>query len=135
MARGKLDLSKHKLAKHTPKSKKRAYKPVKGGKVYGEVWRLVDGAIRDALTSHPQYVQPKFLVCCRMSITKRVTGAVMGYVAQAAKGHDTNESAQAPVGVEAERRVVVLKPSLIDRHSQAIKAWVAKAHARFFGGK
>ncbi len=88
MTRGQLDLSGHKHAKRTMPTRSRAYKPQRPGKQYGEIWRMVDGAVRDAFASHPEYVQQSYLRSARLSITKRVTGAVNGYVASATKGRE-----------------------------------------------
>jgi len=47
---------------------------------YHALWKLVDGAVEDALTHHPDYlgkdVRRKVV---RNSINKRVVGAVLGY--------------------------------------------------------
>jgi hypothetical protein len=53
---------------------------------YGQLWRVVDGAVADALLQHPEYLTPAGRVACQRSITKRVTGAVFGYAEQSARG-------------------------------------------------
>lgn len=51
-----------------------------------QMWRLVDGAVRDAFHAHPEYLAvPEMKV--RQAIVKRVTGAITGYAgATRAKG-------------------------------------------------
>jgi len=59
---------------------------MKNPRAYRQLWRVVDGAVRDALESHPDYLTRKGQASARMSITKRVTGAIMGYVEQSTRG-------------------------------------------------
>lgn len=62
-------------------------KPVKAGGDYRRVWRIVDGAIRDCFTHHPDYIDPKKLRATRESLAKRITGALLAHEAEAkAKG-------------------------------------------------
>lgn len=52
--------------------------------VYRQFWRLIDGAVRDALLNHPDYIaRGKSPRRVRQSIVKRVTGALMGYAGAA----------------------------------------------------
>ncbi|MGF3025592.1 hypothetical protein ACQVP2_22540 [Methylobacterium aquaticum] len=53
---------------------------------YRQIWRMVDGAVRQALDAHPEYLAPEARVrtVCN-SIVKRVTGAIHGHAAQAAR--------------------------------------------------
>lgn len=48
---------------------------------YRQIWRLIDGAVRDAFSHHPGYVakgiSPRTV---RRSIVKRAAGAITGYV-------------------------------------------------------
>lgn len=69
--------------------KKRRYriKPEKPALKEGfnyQVWRVVDGAIRDAFLNHPDYLTKKGSrsACARRSIAKRVSGALLSYLAQ-----------------------------------------------------
>ena len=67
--------------------KPRRLKPEKGNHHYRQLWRVVDGAVADAIAQHPEYIAlgaQKRVV--RQSIVKRVTGAVLGYAVEAAKG-------------------------------------------------
>ena len=61
-------------------------KPQKGGSDYHQLWRVVDGAVADAFAMHPDYLTNHGHSRARQSIVKRVTGAVLGYAAQAAHG-------------------------------------------------
>lgn len=56
---------------------KRIPPPKKGDEDYRRLWRMVDGAVRDALKHHPNYVANGISHRdVRNSIVKRVTGAV-----------------------------------------------------------
>jgi hypothetical protein len=64
-------------------------------KAYSQLWRIVDGAVRDALETHPDYLTKKGMRSARASITKRVTGAVLGYTSQVAEGRSGERPAAA----------------------------------------
>lgn len=85
---------------------------------YRQVWRLVDGAVRDALHCHPEYLAPGVNPrVVRNSINKRVTGALMGYAEQSAEGR----SGQAPA---AETEPAELTPlRFIARLRKALSRW------------
>lgn len=53
-----------------------------------QVWRVVDGAIRDAFSNHPDYLTTKGsrAACARRSVAKRVTGALLSYLEQSRQG-------------------------------------------------
>lgn len=53
-----------------------------------QVWRVVDGAIRDAFKHHPDYLTVKGTRahCARRSVAKRVTGALLSYLEQSKRG-------------------------------------------------
>lgn len=53
---------------------------------YSQLWGIVDGAVSDALNSHGDYLTPKGRKSARVSIVKRVTGTVLGFAEQSAKG-------------------------------------------------
>jgi hypothetical protein len=53
---------------------------------YRQLWRVVDGAVFDALYNHPDYLTDKGRYSARTSINKRVVGAVLGFAEQSAKG-------------------------------------------------
>lgn len=55
-------------------------------RAYSQLWRIVDGAVVDALEMHSDYLTPKGKRNARASITKRVTGSVLGFAEQSAKG-------------------------------------------------
>ena len=75
------------------KPKKRAYrikseKPDQRQGFNRQVWRVVDGAIRDAFSQHPDYLTKKGSrsACARRSVAKRVTGALLSYLEQSKEG-------------------------------------------------
>lgn len=47
---------------------------------YSKLWRIVDGAVYDAVTKHPDYFTEKGHQCVVSSITKRVVGQIVGYL-------------------------------------------------------
>lgn len=55
-------------------------------RAYRQLWRVVDGAVFDALYTHQDYLTPKGQRAARMSINKRVVGAVLGFAEQSARG-------------------------------------------------
>jgi len=67
--------------------KKRRLKPLKPGKEYRAIWRIVDGAVKKALDAHPDYLSSKGMRyrTARMSITKRVVGDIVSYLGRKAK--------------------------------------------------
>lgn len=61
--------------------------PQKTKSLYRKIWRLADGAVMDTLRAHPEYFTERGRgKIARMSIVKRVTGSVMGFAEQSAKG-------------------------------------------------
>jgi hypothetical protein len=62
---------------------------------YRQLWRLIDGAILDALNQHPNYVAPEVRRRVRQAIAKRAVGAVMGHAAEAARGRSVAQAAAA----------------------------------------
>ena len=71
---------------------------MKNARAYRQLWRVVDGAVRDALESHPDYLTKKGRASARVSVTKRVTGAIMGYVEQSTQGRSGGEASAAETG-------------------------------------
>lgn len=53
---------------------------------YAELWGVVDGAVTDAFNTHPDYLTAKGQRSARTSVTKRVTGTVLSFAVQAARG-------------------------------------------------
>ena len=52
---------------------------------FAQIWKMVDGAVRDALAHHPEYLAvPE--ARARRSIVKRVTGQVHGFAVKTAEG-------------------------------------------------
>ncbi len=59
----------------------------RGGPAYRQLWRLVDGEVRDAFLSHPDYLPaPEHELRIRNSITKRVVGKVLGWASERGSG-------------------------------------------------
>lgn len=66
---------------------------------YRQVWRVVDGAVALALTSHPEYLAPRIdAKTVRNSIVKRVVGAITGYAEQSAWVRSGSSPADTSVG-------------------------------------
>lgn len=61
-------------------SSKRAITP----RSYRSLWRVVDGAVRDCLNKHPEYLTDIGRRSMQLSMTKRVAGAVHGFASEAA---------------------------------------------------
>lgn len=49
------------------------------------LWRIVEGAVADALLSHPDYLTAKGETAAVQSITKRVVGQLVGHATEARK--------------------------------------------------
>lgn len=62
------------------KPEKEDYRAGKGR----QMWRVIDGAIRDAFHHHPDYLTTKGAkgAAARRSVAKRVTGAILSYLAE-----------------------------------------------------
>ncbi len=81
---------------------KKRLKPQKmPSKEYRAFWRVVDGAVANAFKAHPEYFTEtgSRQNTARMSIVKRVVGAVTGYSAEKrrrfAPGHRSGEQQEA----------------------------------------
>lgn len=63
-------------------------KPPKEETLYRKIWRVVDGAVADAFTMHPDYLTAKAKngKAAQLSVVKRVTGAVKGFVEKSTQG-------------------------------------------------
>lgn len=54
---------------------------------YLRLWKIIDGAVRDAFANHPEYLSgrvPEHIV--RQSVVKRATGQVWGFAGKPARG-------------------------------------------------
>lgn len=61
---------------------------------YEQLWRVVDGAVRDCFAMHPDYIAPgRHESSVRMSVNKRVVGAISGFAVQAARGRSLSKRA------------------------------------------
>ncbi len=67
--------------------------PMRADIAYRQLWRVIDGQIADAFRQHPDYLTAKGKRAARRSIAKRVTGAVLGYAAEAARGRSGSSPA------------------------------------------
>lgn len=67
-------------------------KPQKGDLNYHRLWRIIDGAVADALNSHPDYFSHGRRYAIQQSIVKRVTGSVIGFASEQAKGRSGVQS-------------------------------------------
>jgi hypothetical protein len=65
---------------------------------YQELWGVVDGAVVDAFNNHPDYLTPKGQKSARSSVVKRVTGTVLSFAAQAARGRGLS-TAETPTAI------------------------------------
>lgn len=93
----------------------------KNEKAYRQLWRVVDGAVLDALDSHPDYLTAKGAKSARLSITKRVTGAVIGFAEQSARaGRVDNPAAETG---EALIRVSPCGALLTHRKASLLRRW------------
>ena len=103
--RGKIDLGDHKLAnvyRPPARSSRRTRMEKQPDATYRQLWRLVDGAVRDAFANHPDYLTDKGKRDAARSVTKRVVGTLHGYAAQVAWGR--SRKLQAPAaGTAAEK--------------------------------
>lgn len=103
-------------------TRRKAYRtaPLKDGRAYRQLWRIVDGAVRSALETHPDYLTEKGrrTATARRLIVKRVVGAVMGYAEQSAQGRSGASPAaerQAPGTLAEPVGDGLLQPSQGDR--------------------
>ena len=85
--------------------KKKKFKktlPAKEGVVYRQVWRLVDGAIRETFAAHQDYLpNGKSEKRIRNSLSKRIVGKFMGYISQVPRGSSETDDRVAPDSVPA----------------------------------
>lgn len=56
---------------------------------YAQLWRVVEGSVKDAFNRHPDYLTPKGRKSASVSITKRVTGTVLSFAVQAARSQSS----------------------------------------------
>jgi hypothetical protein len=80
-------------------------RPPRDGRAYRSLWRLVEGAIADTINQHPDYFAEGRARAARLSIAKRVTGAILGFAEQSARGRSGVHAPAADTG-----RVSVVTP-------------------------
>lgn len=88
-------------------------------RMYRQLWRIVDGAVFDALYTHGDYLTAKGRFSARTSINKRVVGAIIGFVEQSTEGRSVARTAAA--------RVTALRTTPSSRVS--VSALMSKARA------
>ena len=81
------------VATHVRAKGWRRTRPAKRGDAYEQLWRVVDGAVADALLMHPEYLTKAGQKWARQSINKRVVGAVLGFAGQPARVAETSKAA------------------------------------------
>lgn len=84
-------------------------KPPKGDARYRRIWRIVDGAVQDAFSRHPEYLTEAGARSARLSIVKRVAGSIQGYAEQSAQGR--SEEARRSSGAVSKRKAPATPPS------------------------
>jgi hypothetical protein len=143
--RGKIDLGQHKLANvyRPPARKSRGHykrsrmEKMPGGNkaIYRALWFMVDGAVRDAFANHPEYLTEAGRRSAANSITKRVTGTLMGYATQVARGRSM-QAVDAPPDAAAS-----VTEGVVSRHGRwmrvvclGIASWVSRCSTRTRGG-
>lgn len=133
--RGKIELGDHKLAnlyRAPARTSRRSKMEKQPDASYRQIWRLVDGAVRDAFANHEDYLTDKGKRDAARSVTKRVTGTLHGYATQVAWGR--SRKVQAPAsGTAAEKTDAPGKgPSLWTRLLRAA-SWVCQCKRRTRG--
>ena len=58
---------------------------------YRQLFRVVDGAVADAIMTHPEFFALGRQRSARASIAKRVAGAIVGYIDQRASSAEGSE--------------------------------------------
>lgn len=75
---------------------------------YWRVFRIVEGAVRDAFINHPEYLTEKGRRNAVLSITKRATGSILGWSIGRNPAMGTGQGVGNP-GAEEGQSVVVLE--------------------------
>lgn len=72
-----------------------------------QIWRVVDGAIRDAFIHHPDYLTGKGTsgASARRSVAKRVTGAVLSYLKASHDASRQGRSGPSKLSLSGDRRL------------------------------
>lgn len=105
-----------------PKPRRRQYTCMsERSQAYRQLWRIVDGAVFDALYTHQDYLTDKGRMSARESIVKRVTGAVLGYAEQSVEGRSVVRAAVA--------RGEVSQPGPARSHSWPWQRWGGRGRA------
>lgn len=67
----------------------RRIRPVRRGDAYGQLWRLVDGALADTLAQHPEWVVQGYEQRLRRSAAKRITGQILAWARERARAESS----------------------------------------------
>ena len=78
--------------------RRRAGPPPGKPAAYRQLWRIVDGAVRDTFEQHPEYLTPAGRRQAQRSVVKRVTGQVLGYAVQTAQARSAASAARDTAG-------------------------------------
>lgn len=65
-------------------------------RAYRQLWRVVDGAVTDCFKNHPDYLTGKGRRSAQGSLVKRVTGTVLSFAVQAARGQTNHLAVTEP---------------------------------------
>lgn len=138
-ARGKIDLSWHKLAGvyrvPTKRSLRYAIRKPRD-EAYRQLWRLVGGAVGDAFATHPEYLTPLGQRKAAEAVIKRVTGTLFGYATQVAQGRSVSKPGEA----QAEKAAAEVTDAPSDRARSwqrliyEAAAWVQAVRTRTWAG-
>lgn len=73
-------------------------RPPRTGRAYRSLWRIVEGAIADTINQHPDYFAQGRARAARLSISKRVVGAILGFAEESARGRSGVHAPAADTG-------------------------------------
>jgi len=69
-----------------PRRSKRPSRAAMKHEAHQRLWRMVEGAVMDAFTSHPDYLTDRGSRAAVESVTKRVVGTLVGHANETRKG-------------------------------------------------
>lgn len=107
---------------------------------YSQLWGIVDGAVADAFKCHPDYLTPKGRRSAKTSVVKRVTGTVLSFAEESAKGlreqadkdgalHGPDPASLAPAD-DASAGAVFRQPQISEGPHCRIGRWTPKKWSR-----
>jgi hypothetical protein len=92
----KMNLFEHAEMKSAQWEKPKFIKPPKSSRAYRSMWKITWGALVDTFNNHPDYITAGREQAALRSVCKRVTGAVLGFAEQSAKGRSEKSAADKP---------------------------------------